>query len=525
MTKLGVYHSVMHRRPQDYAYFQALQPSVYKVMDGGPNDYEWARNNLPNALIIARDWALSEQHSDMLKAPAETGIRHAREWNEHQKRLGFDKAKTLVLGINEPKVWEPGVSEALRLYTVAMCGEAAKLGLRVGAMQLSVGWPNNTGPDTPPDWSPWHGVEEAILRNGGALVTHEYFADQGPNENWGWWCGRTLKCPWQVPIVIGECGCDMFVKDTSVGQQNRGWLGHMPPERYAAELAEYTQRMSADPRFVGCCVFASDFAAHEWYSFDVEPAYKAILANLPKDTPPVTTHLPAVGTGTTTRYVTAPNGLHLRAEPKLDGISLVALAYGEPVTVLGDLDSQWVRVQYNGQTGYMYRSYLGADKPAPVAGDGPSPVSGPQDNWARAWPIVLSIEGGLSLDPNDSGNYYDGKLVGTKFGISAAVWGGQYDIPNLTKEQALSIYKRAYWDAADCHIMAWPTCLIVFDTAVNHGVGVAKQLLAYKPTPEEIYLGQRALRYVHDPKWATYGIAWGRRLKTISDIAKEESSK
>ncbi len=296
-SKLGVYWSVEHRRQSDYAYFKALQPSVFKVMDGGQPDYQFAKDNLPNSLVIARDWALSEQHSDMLANPAETGMRHAREWDEHQPKLGFDRAKTLVLGINEPTVWVAGFTEALRVYTIALCDEATRRGLRVGAMQLGVGWPGNNGADTPPDWSPFHGVEEAILRGNHALVCHEYWADNGPAENWGWWAGRTLKCPWQVPIVIGECGVDMFVKDTSVGQQNRGWLGHMPPERYAAELTEYTNRMSADPRFVGCCVFASDFQAHEWYSFDVEPAYQAILSVKPADTPPVVTHLPSISTG------------------------------------------------------------------------------------------------------------------------------------------------------------------------------------------------------------------------------------
>jgi hypothetical protein len=36
--------------------------------------------------------------------------------------------------------------------------------------------------------------------------------------------------------------------------------------------------MSADPRFVGCCVFAADYADNKWQSFDVEPAYGAVLA-------------------------------------------------------------------------------------------------------------------------------------------------------------------------------------------------------------------------------------------------------
>ena len=55
-------------------------------------------------------------------------------------------------------------------------------------------------------------VREAILRGNHALVLHEYWADLGPSEHWGWWGGRSLKCPWAVPIVIGECGFEMAVK-------------------------------------------------------------------------------------------------------------------------------------------------------------------------------------------------------------------------------------------------------------------------------------------------------------------------
>lgn len=298
-NRLGCYWSVMHRRPQDYAYFKALQPTVIKIMDGGLPDYQWVRQNMPGALVIARDWALSEQHEDMLRDPVGTGIRHAHEWFAKVGSLGFDPANTLVLGINEPHVWEPGVPEALRQYTIAMCNEAAGLGLRVGAMQLSVGWPANNGPDTPPDWTPWYGVEDAINRGNHVLMLHEYWADMGPGENWGWWGGRALKCPWQVPIVIAECGVDMYVKDGSVPHEQRGWVGRMHPSRYAVELSEYTWRMAADSRFVGCCVFASDYANREWASFDVEPAYQAILSLPPAapDSTGNTVHLPIVGNG------------------------------------------------------------------------------------------------------------------------------------------------------------------------------------------------------------------------------------
>lgn len=287
-NKLGSYWSVMHRRPQDYAFFQKQQSSVLLLMDGGDNDYQWIKDNLPNSLVLARIHSMSEQHSEMLADPEGTGRRHAQQWYHEQERLGFDRTKTLVLGINEPQVWEAGVTEALRRYTIALCDHAASLGLRVGAMQFGVGWPNNTGPGTPPDWSPWHGVEDAIRRGNHMLVTHEYWADAGPSENWGWWGGRTLKCPWQVPFVIGECGVDMFVKSPSF-EGTRGWNSHKTPEQYAAELGEYVKRMSTDSRFEGACIFTCDFASHDWWSFDVEPAYNAILSLPIPSQPPTPT--------------------------------------------------------------------------------------------------------------------------------------------------------------------------------------------------------------------------------------------
>lgn len=295
---LSVYWSVMHRLPKHYDYMKRLNPTVIKIMDGGQPDYEWVRQNVPGALVIARDWALSEQHDDMTGDPIGTGKRHAQEWDRHANRLGFDRAQTLVLGVNEPRVWEPAVSECLRLYTIAFLDECSRFGLRAGAMQLSVGWPANQGGDTPPDWTPFWGVEDAIKRGNHMLVLHEYWADLGPGEMWGWWGGRALKCPWQVPIVIGESGVDMYVKDASVEHAKRGWQGRMSPERYAAELREYTWRMAADSRFKGDCVFALDCAdCATWGTFDVTPAIDAILATPPvtPSSAPVTVHLPIVG--------------------------------------------------------------------------------------------------------------------------------------------------------------------------------------------------------------------------------------
>lgn len=278
LNMIGPYWSVMHRRPQDYDFFKRLNPAVFKIMDGGASDYDWVYKNLPETLVLARDHAMSEQHDDMLRDPEGTGRRHAQEWNQHAQRLGIIKDRTIVLGINEPKVWNEGVPEALRLYTIAFLDECKALGLRGGALQFSVGWPGNHGPNTPPDWTPYWGVDEAIKRGNHVLVTHEYWADSGPQEEWGWWGGRTLRCPWNVPIVIGECGIDMYVKDATVPHAERGFRGRKSPEQYAGDIKLYAQLLSTDARIIGVCVFAADFANAEWWSFDIETAYGAILA-------------------------------------------------------------------------------------------------------------------------------------------------------------------------------------------------------------------------------------------------------
>ena len=263
-----------HRRPQDYEFISKLDPPVVKIQDGGDIDYKWVREKLPGALVIARDWAIGEQHSDMLAAPEATGKRHAQFWKDNQARLGFVPAQTIVLGINEPKIWDAGVLPACAKYTVAFLDECKRLGLRGGALQLSVGWPNNSGPDTLPVWDGFVGVEAAIKRGDHVLVTHEYWADKGPAESWGWWAGRVLKCPWQVPIIIGECGLEMAVKTG----QRQGWAGVCSAEAYADMLVDYNNRMAKDGRIRGLCIFLCDYANREWETLDLAPAYNAVIA-------------------------------------------------------------------------------------------------------------------------------------------------------------------------------------------------------------------------------------------------------
>ncbi|HEX9105680.1 MAG TPA: hypothetical protein VF832_00595, partial [Longimicrobiales bacterium] len=94
----------------DLELFAKWQPPVVLVLDGDANRWAQVYAACPNALFIARDWALSEQHEDVARDAAQTGRRHAEEWDQHLQRLcpQIARNQVAVCGINEPAVWESG---------------------------------------------------------------------------------------------------------------------------------------------------------------------------------------------------------------------------------------------------------------------------------------------------------------------------------------------------------------------------------------------------------------------------------
>lgn len=91
--------------------------------------------------------------------------------------------------------------------------------------------------------------------------------------------------------------------------------------------------------------------------------------------------------------------------------------------------------------------------------------------------LVLQNEGGLSDNPHDQGGI-------TNFGISFRFYKTIYpdaipdDIKNLTREQAIEIYKTQFWDNSR---FAEVNCQIVsnlcFDMHVNMGLAAATKIL------------------------------------------------
>jgi|TARA_R110000822_G_scaffold66313_3_gene161977 lysozyme family protein len=98
---------------------------------------------------------------------------------------------------------------------------------------------------------------------------------------------------------------------------------------------------------------------------------------------------------------------------------------------------------------------------------------------------VNKSEGGYSNNPNDRGNYVDGNLVGTNYGISAPVLKEHLgrtptkdDMINLSPKVVLLIYKKNYWnkiqgDNIDNQSVAY----LIYDSAVNQGLSYTKSAI------------------------------------------------
>ncbi len=150
----------------------------------------------------------------------------------------------------------------------------------------------------------------------------------------------------------------------------------------------------------------------------------------------------------------------------------------------------------------------------------------------------LSHEGGFTADRRDPGNWTGGRvgageLKGTKFGIAANTY-PTYDIRNLTRPQAIAIYKRDFWERARCDRLPAVIGFQLLDGAVNSGitqatrwlqraVGVADDGMIGPVTlaaitaadPNDIVLRFNADRLEFLTRlstWTVHGAGWSRRI-------------
>lgn len=122
-------------------------------------------------------------------------------------------------------------------------------------------------------------------------------------------------------------------------------------------------------------------------------------------------------------------------------------------------------------------------------------------SFVRAVNLVLQHEGGYVNDPRDPGGE-------TKFGISKRAYPDE-DIANLTRERAMELYHRDYWLPIKGDEMTSDVATMVFDMAVNMGVGKAARVL------------QRALGVKEDGVLGPVTLSASRAPGVLSKVATE----
>lgn len=96
-----------------------------------------------------------------------------------------------------------------------------------------------------------------------------------------------------------------------------------------------------------------------------------------------------------------------------------------------------------------------------------------------AIPWILGHEGGFQRSPGDRGNYYQGELQGTKYGISAPVAranGWLARMEDLTLDFAESVYESSYWPGLD-GVNSQAIATKILDMRVQFGVAGADAMV------------------------------------------------
>ncbi|MGQ9768793.1 MAG: SpoIID/LytB domain-containing protein [Anaerolineae bacterium] len=278
-TKLCPHWIPVHPDQRDRHWLSRWRPAFIKLVF--VSDHEIPQLDVAlqcSQLVVARHHPVSENWESRGFRDAaharETAQGHAaylgRLWNEVRKKYPHLAPERLLWeGLNEPREWGDEPAALTAIYYSEFVRRMAAQGLRTVALNLGVGWPGNGGvQDAPPIWAPYEPVIEAISRHNGYLGLHEYWGTNGPQSGWRWLAGRYTQCPYQVPILVTECGIDAAVAGTvHYGYRGLSENGDVAARRFIEQLHWYDARLHEDPRVVGAAIFTYDFSPG-WATFD-----------------------------------------------------------------------------------------------------------------------------------------------------------------------------------------------------------------------------------------------------------------
>lgn len=292
--KLGVYVAPTHDPSKWKVYIQQIQPPLVRILMPGPVSTQTVSDVFllaPEAKISLRWWdvddggegqkkaklATVEDAKARAKADYDTYLSRFVAMNQeaHNKGIPFPASFQVLFNVlNEPPLWELDKRDAIVAYNKEFVQYAlSEGGPNVLVAEFGVGHPS----EWPPVWDWFEPVIDAF-DDGDMLALHEYWQPEGPfnGEDWGALAGRYMKCPFDVPIAITECGVDGRIYNAHQAPDT-GWQKFMDAEKYTAQVGSYMAQLIKDPRIVACTPFETDFASKEWASFDTLPILPYML--------------------------------------------------------------------------------------------------------------------------------------------------------------------------------------------------------------------------------------------------------
>ncbi len=309
-SKLAPHWQYSHQGQRDWRYFSEWRPYVSKIVFNSDEDIPALDLLLNTSQKVVARWHIVSENweqrgiQDVAQA-LEMGDNHASAliglWNKVRQKHNVQPERILWEGLNEPQVGGSEPPHLTSKYFARFSKRMHVAGLNVVVGNFSVGWPGNGGiVDAPPNWKPFQEIRDG-MNDSDWLGLREYWDHRGPGFMWPWWAGAYTKCPWQVPIFIGECGLDAAVSNWEAG--HFGFHGLSPDMNEAVRLYMdmlkwYDERLFLDPRVVAATPFTYDFN-HPWSTFNirVDPMMRQLLeyisivgvfvfSGIPTSTPP-----------------------------------------------------------------------------------------------------------------------------------------------------------------------------------------------------------------------------------------------
>ena len=240
------------------------QPSLVKVwasVTSAGQLQDWKYTS-PNTIFLVVDGDIGDSSTKHQLDDIPTLVRdHSAQWARWRDQ-GYG---SLWMTYNEPPIWY-GTEYRKRFtdYTARALEAAHGYGLNLCIFNFSVSWP--WGNIDAENWWPEFAPAVGAMRSGDYLGLHEYWGSAGPVDLGAlpWLVGKHKLCPYNVPMLISECGIDMAV---TPGQPHQGWAGVLEPQAYYHQLRQYHAML--DPRVKATAIFLMDYQNNQWETFDI----------------------------------------------------------------------------------------------------------------------------------------------------------------------------------------------------------------------------------------------------------------